>query len=128
MDLKDITDSKKFWATIKPLFSNKIKSTEYITLEENRKIISNDTELAAIFNEFFVNVIPNLGMNTNHSFLINAENESDPIEKALAKYENYPGIISIKKFMENSDSCFFFSTFNTFQRIKSQKQSKYITP
>ena len=37
LDLKDITDSKKFWATIKPLFSNKIKSTEYITLEENGK-------------------------------------------------------------------------------------------
>ena len=23
LDLKDITDSKKFWATVKPLFSNK---------------------------------------------------------------------------------------------------------
>ena len=28
LDLKDITDSKKFWATVKPLFSNKIKSTK----------------------------------------------------------------------------------------------------
>ena len=37
LDPKDITDSKKFWATIKPLFSNKIKPTEYITLEENGK-------------------------------------------------------------------------------------------
>ena len=37
LDLKDITDSKKFWATTKPLFSNKIKSTEYITPEENGK-------------------------------------------------------------------------------------------
>ena len=53
LDLKDITDSKKFWAKVKPLFSNKIKSTEYITLEENGKIISNDKELARIFNEFF---------------------------------------------------------------------------
>lgn len=24
LDLKDITDSKKFWATVKPLFPNKI--------------------------------------------------------------------------------------------------------
>ena len=31
VDLKDITTSKKFWATIKTFFSNKIKSTEYIT-------------------------------------------------------------------------------------------------
>ena len=40
LDLKDITDSKKFWATVKPLFSNKIKSTEYATVEENGKIIN----------------------------------------------------------------------------------------
>ena len=32
LDLKDITDSKKFWATAKPLISNKIKSAECITL------------------------------------------------------------------------------------------------
>ena len=42
LDLKDITDCKKFWATVKPLFSNKIKSTEYITLEENGEIINNN--------------------------------------------------------------------------------------
>ena len=108
LHLKEITDSKKFWATVKPLFSNKIKSTEYITLEENGKIISNDKELARIFNEFFVNMVPNLGINTNHSFLINTDNENDPIEKAIAKYKNHPCIISIKKFMENSDSSFSF--------------------
>ena len=35
LDLKGITNSKKFWATVKSLFFNKIKSTEYITLEKN---------------------------------------------------------------------------------------------
>ena len=48
LDLKDITDSKKFLAAGKPLFSNKVKSTEYIRLEENGKIISNDEESAGI--------------------------------------------------------------------------------
>ena len=108
LDLKDITDSKKFWATVKPLFSNKIKSTEYITLEENGKIITNDKELARIFNEFFVNIVANLGINTKHSFLINTDNENDPIEKAIAKCKNHSSIISIKKFMEISDSSFSF--------------------
>ena len=41
LDLKDITDSNKFWVTIKPLFSKKIKSTEK---EENGKIEGNDKE------------------------------------------------------------------------------------
>ena len=30
LDSKDINDNKKFWATVKPLFSNKIKSAENI--------------------------------------------------------------------------------------------------
>ena len=106
LDLKDITDSKIFWATVKSLFFNKIKSTEYITLEKNWKVISNDKELVGIFNKFFVNIVPSLGINTNHSFLINTENEDDPIKKAIAKYKNHPSIISIEKFMENSDSSF----------------------
>ena len=46
-----------------------MKSTEYITLEENGKIISDDKELARIFNEIFINIFPNFGRNTNHSFL-----------------------------------------------------------
>ena len=80
MDLKDITDSKKFWATVKPLFSNKIKSIEYITLGENGKIISDDKDLARIFNEFFINIVHNLGINTNHSFLINTDNDRTVIQ------------------------------------------------
>ena len=52
LDLKDITNSKKFWAKVKSLFSSKIKSTEYITLEENGKIISNDKELAILLTNF----------------------------------------------------------------------------
>ena len=119
-DLKDITDSNKFWATLKPLFSNKIKSAGYITLEEIGKIISGDKELARIFNEFFVNVVHNLGTNTNHSFLINTDNENDPMGKAIAKYKNHPSIISIKKFMENSDSSF------SFQHIPKDKITKTI--
>lgn len=48
---ESITDSKKCRTTIKPLFSCKIRSTEYITLEENRKTISNGKELAGILNK-----------------------------------------------------------------------------
>ena len=104
MDLKGITDSKKFWPTVKPLFSNKIKSAEYITLKENGKNISNDKKLARIFNELFVNVVPNLGMSI----------------KAISKYKNHPSIISIKKFVENSDSSF------SFQHVPEDKITKTI--
>ena len=50
---------EKFWATVQQFFSNKIKSTECITLVENDKIKSNDKKVAMIFNEFFVNIVSN---------------------------------------------------------------------
>ena len=123
LDLKEITDSKKFWATVKPLLSNKIKSTESITLEKNEKNISNDKELASNSNEFFVNILPNLSINANHSFLINTGNENDPIAKAIAKYKNHPCIISIKRFLENSDS-----SFQHFPKDKIIKTIKKLDP
>ena len=38
LNLNDISDNKKFWTTVKPLFCNKIKSVENITLDENGKL------------------------------------------------------------------------------------------
>ena len=37
LNVKDITDNKKFWKTIKPLFSIKTKSVVSITLKDNNK-------------------------------------------------------------------------------------------
>ena len=43
-----ISDNKKFWKTVKPLFNDKAMSTDSITLIENNKIISGDQEVAEI--------------------------------------------------------------------------------
>ena len=40
---KDLTDNKQFWQTVKPLLSDKIKSSEKITLVEQRETL--DTEV-----------------------------------------------------------------------------------
>ena len=41
LDVKDITDNKKFWKTVKPLFSDKSKSRRTIKLLEDVKTDSN---------------------------------------------------------------------------------------
>ena len=86
MDLKNIIDNKKFWATVNSLF-NEIDSSECIYIQENGKVISNDKETARIFDKFFIKIVPNLGINTNHDFLINAEyqkhSQSDYLQRLL---------------------------------------------
>ena len=100
LDLKDINDNKKFWATVKPLFSNKIKSAENIYLVESREIITNEKEVANVFNKYFVNIVPNImGITNNQNLLRDLDITSDPIEKIINKYQNHPRISLINKHM-----------------------------
>ena len=50
---KLITDKKKFWKTVKPLFSEKIYLFIKITLLEGDKMITADEEVAETMNSFF---------------------------------------------------------------------------
>ena len=53
LNLNNVCDNNKFWATVKFLFSNKIKLAENIVLSENRKLTKHE-EVANIFNDFFL--------------------------------------------------------------------------
>ena len=55
-DIKSVTDNKKFWQTVKPLSSNKVKAKTVIKLVENDAVIVDESEIAKIFNEYFVNI------------------------------------------------------------------------
>ena len=67
----DITDNKTFWRTVKPFFTEKIKTKSKITLIEKKivsqegqeeivseKIITEDQAIAEVFNKFFINIVP----------------------------------------------------------------------
>ena len=46
LNVKDIVDNKQFWRTVKPLFSDKTKSNEKITLVEDETITTQDKQNA----------------------------------------------------------------------------------
>ena len=60
LDITFVTHNKKFWQTVKPLFSNKVKAKTIIKLVENDEMIDDESEKAKIFNEYFVNIIEKL--------------------------------------------------------------------
>ena len=61
LDLRVFNDNKKFWANIKPLFSNKQNNLQKnITLVEKEKITSKNTEVAEKLNIFFIEAVANL--------------------------------------------------------------------
>ena len=59
MVIKDVTDNKKFWKTIKPLFSDKTKlSNNDIT--RDKKVVTDNSEIAKTLNSYFINVVKSL--------------------------------------------------------------------
>ena len=119
--LDDINDNKKFWTTVKPLFCDKIKSVKNITLDENGKLGRDEKEFTNISNDFFVKIVPNLGINTKHDFLNTTNISHNPIEKAVYKYENHSSVIAIKKHIKGTNSSF------SFQSVTKEKTAKLIT-
>ena len=65
-----VTDNKKFWKTVKPLFTDKVQTSSSITLVENEKIITNDSEIAEIFNEFFTNITKTMDIAPGECILV----------------------------------------------------------
>ena len=106
---------------MKPLFSNKARSSACITLNEEEKLIKNEYEIANIFNTFFIEIAPNLGTKVDERYLCDARNISDPTEKAIQKYKNHPSISIIKKMVSTVDKNNTFSFKNIAADDVSQK-------
>ena len=108
-----ICDNKKFWKTVKPLFSEKSKSTDNITLVENNKMVTDDQQVAEIFNSFFSNAVKNLNIDYYEHFsfdqylLCNINENEDPVKKAIDKYVNHPSIVKIKENFPTSSTFSF---------------------
>ena len=52
LDFRDAKQNKKFWETVKPFVSDKGNGQENTTLIHDDNVISNDKEIATIFNNF----------------------------------------------------------------------------
>ena len=81
---KDIIDNKKFWQTVKPFFSGKLKSREKITLVGKEELVSIESD---------PNIPKYVVGDTLH---LNLKNH--PILMAILKHRDYPSIITIKRF------------------------------
>ena len=72
-----------------------------VTLLENGKMVSKDSEIAEIFNNYFANIAESLGISANESLLVPTNDTVDPIDKAVMKFQSHP---SIRKIKENTTS------------------------
>ena len=68
-------------------------------------MISEGQAVAKVFNKFFINIVPNLKILTNHNYDTDFLLTNDQVANALNKFRNHPNIIMIKNKRKN-DQCF----------------------
>ena len=97
LDLKIFEDNKKFWQCIKPLFSDKknILQRNIMILDEG-EIITDDAEVAEKLNNFFIEAVESLDIETFTSSTI-SDVYTDDIEKIINQYQLHPSILKIKE-------------------------------
>ena len=60
LNVKDVTENKQFWKTIKPFFTEKSKTTDNIILIKNNQTVREEKKICQIFNTYFTNVTKGL--------------------------------------------------------------------
>ena len=78
-----VNDSRQFWRTVKPLFSQKMQVPTSWTLPENNNLISNDKEVAEVFNNYFAKITDALGIKEITENISIVSGLVDPINIAI---------------------------------------------
>ena len=97
LNMNSITDNKKFWITVKPLFGDKGGAREKIVLVEGDRIINEDAEVAQTFNDFFDGAVKSLGISENEVLLTKVETSQGKVLDAIKQFEAHPSILLIKE-------------------------------
>ena len=97
-------------------------------MEEGNEVITDDGKLAQTFNEYFVNIVPSLGIT---SFRDNNDGvNNDNIDNTITKFEGHPSIVAMKEQMKKSNKTFTFHNVGTdkaasiIKKLNTKKTSK----
>ena len=124
---KIVTDNRKFWKTISPLFSEKAFHRECITLKESNKTIANNGELDETFSRVSGKIAHNLNIGSDLGDNQINPNITDPVFCTIQKCEKYPSILKIKEVIGTNNLSFSFKFIdrnkicNELQKLKSKK-------
>ena len=91
LNVKYLSDNRKFWKTIKLYFSNKVLNLNKLLLKEKGNFVSDEKELATIMNSFFINITKDLELKKD------SKGKLDNLEDLLKAFESQLSIEKIKK-------------------------------
>ena len=129
LNVKQITDNKHFWKTVKRFLSNKVQSSEKINLtDENNSLVTVCGKVATEPNSFFSSVVKNLNIPSYEGCDPLSDNIFHPTLKAIVKWRNHPSILTITSRDANTPkySFNFVSKEHVLEEIQMMDSSKAI--
>ena len=128
LNVKDLSDNRKFWKTIKPFFSNKGLNSNKLMLKENNRLITEEKELATVMNTFFVNITESLDLKKDDDSSLNPIN-SNNINHILEKHKNHLSAHKTSQtFMTNEKVSFQFVTEDQVREVIMNLDSSKAAP
>ena len=94
-----IMTNKMFWGTVKSFLTNKgCTSHDFISIEKDGELISNEKELVEILNENYINVVENSSGKKTSSLgnCLNASEDEKTATEVISTYSKHPSIQIIK--------------------------------
>ena len=114
--MKVLSNQKKFWETVKPIFSEKAVSEKVTSLVEKGAVLTDNMGIAEVFNDYFVNITKSLDIPAIPKS--NSSGAGDIIDTIIDRYKSHPSITAIRNTFLCDDQCFNFQQADT-DRIRS---------
>ena len=92
-----------------------------MSLIENDNLLTDEFEIAEIFNKYFLNLVPNLDLKVLNKTLCQKPETGDETLATVYKYQNYPSIRTIH------EKCNFSFSFKTVSLINTEKEMENLT-
>ena len=102
LNVKRITDNRKFWQTIKPNFIDKTLKDERITFVDKGKVIIEEKDVAKKFKDHFEKIVETLKI--DHPIL--SDLSDDPVLDAIENFSNHVSVLKIREAKDSSDRFF----------------------
>ena len=91
------TSNKQFWPIVKPYMTNKgsKSSNDLIIQDQDGTLVSNQTEVSNLMNQFYVSIASHIGLNNNSPNYYESGNINNFIESSLDCYKDHSSILCI---------------------------------
>ena len=105
MDVIKVNDTKMFWKSVKPRFSNKCKTANTFILTEGDMITNNEELIADTFNDYFTDLTKTLKLKKHLNF------DGQSLSSIIDYFKNNNSVIKIKEKYDTQENSFSLTCF-----------------